>query len=108
MIRHEVPASLREENLQRYLKRAWPLLPGHVLRELMKKRDVRVNGAKCGRDDAVRGGDVLEIVRLHTWIWPRESLESAARQVHVSTSTAKRMYSRFVYEAARAMGYRKS
>ena len=51
---------------------------------------------------------MLEIVRLHTWIWPRESLESAARQVHVSTSTAKRMYSRFVYEAARAMGYRKS
>ena len=61
MIRHEAPASLREENLQRYLKRAWPLLPGHVLRELMKKRDVRVNGVKCGKDDSVRGGDVLEI-----------------------------------------------
>ena len=61
MIRHEVPASLREENLQRYLKRAWPLLPGHVLRELMKKKDVRVNGIKCGKDDSVRGGDLLEI-----------------------------------------------
>ena len=61
MIRHEVPASLRVENLQRYLKRAWPLLPGHVLRELMKKRDVRINGIKCGKDETVRGGDVLEI-----------------------------------------------
>ena len=61
MIRHEVPASLRVENLQRYLKRAWPLLPGHVLRELMKKKDVRVNGVKCGKDDAVHGGDLLEI-----------------------------------------------
>ena len=61
MIRHEVPASRREENLQRYIKRAWPLLPGHVLRELMKKRDVRVNGVKCGKDDAVHGGDLLEI-----------------------------------------------
>ena len=35
MIRHEVPASLREENLQRYIRRAWPLLPGYVLRERM-------------------------------------------------------------------------
>ena len=61
MISHEVPASLREENLQRYIRRAWPLLPGHVLRELMKKKDVRVNGIKCGKDDSVRGGDLLEI-----------------------------------------------
>ena len=65
MIRHEVPASLRVENLQRYLKRAWPLLPGHVLRELMKKKDVRVNGVKCGKDDAVHGGDLLEIYADH-------------------------------------------
>lgn len=63
-----------------------------------------INTAQTWRD----GADVLEIVRLHAWIWPRESLESAARRVHVSQSTAKRMYSRFVYEAARAMGYRKS
>ena len=31
------------------------------MRELMKKKDVRVNGIKCGRDDSVHGGDVLEI-----------------------------------------------
>ena len=43
-----------------------------------------INTVQTWRD----GGDVLEIVRLHTWIWPRESLESAARKVHVSTSTA--------------------
>lgn len=63
-----------------------------------------INTAQTWRD----GADVLEIVRLHAWIWPRESLESAARRVNVSQSTAKRMYSRFVYEAARAMGYSKS
>ena len=63
-----------------------------------------INTAQTWRD----GADVLEIVRLHAWIWPRESLESAARRVHVSQSTAKRMYSRFVYEAARELGYRKS
>ena len=62
-----------------------------------------INTAQTWRD----GADVLEIVRLHAWIWPRESLESAARRAHVSQSTAKRMYSRFVYEAARELGYRK-
>ena len=63
-----------------------------------------INTAQTWRD----GADVLEIVRLHAWIWPRESMESAARRVHVSQSTAKRMYSRFVYEAARELGYRKN
>ena len=63
-----------------------------------------INTAQTWRD----GADVLVIVRLHAWIWPRESLESAARRAHVSQSTAKRMYSRFVYEAARELGYRKN
>lgn len=63
-----------------------------------------INTAQTWRD----GADVLEIVRLHAWIWPRKSLESAARRAHVSQSTAKRMYSRFVYEAARELGYRKN
>ena len=63
-----------------------------------------ISTAKTWRD----GADVLEIVRLHAWIWPRESLESAAHRAHVSQSTAKRMYSRFVYEAARELGYRKN
>ena len=61
MIKHTVPSKLRQEELSRYLRRAWPLLPGHVLRELLKKKDVRVNGVKSGKGDNVRGGDVLEI-----------------------------------------------
>ena len=61
MIRHTVPQKLRQEELSRYLRRAWPLLPGHVLRELLKKKDVRVNGVKSGKGDTVRGGDTLEI-----------------------------------------------
>ena len=39
MIRHEVPSGVKNEELSRYLLRAWPLLPGHVLRELLKKKD---------------------------------------------------------------------
>ena len=61
MIRHEVPAGVKSEELSRYLKRAWPLLPGHVLRDLLKKKDVRIGGVKSGKGDAVRGGDILEI-----------------------------------------------
>lgn len=61
MIRHEIPSGVRSEELSRYIRRAWPLLPGHVLRDLMKKKDVRVNGVKTGRGEMVRGGDVLEI-----------------------------------------------
>ncbi len=61
MIRHTVPQKVRQEELSRYLRRAWPLLPGHVQRELLKKKDVRVNGVKSGKGDCVRGGDALEI-----------------------------------------------
>lgn len=61
MIQHEIPIGVRPEELSRYLRRAWPLLPGHVLRDLLKKRDVRVNGVKAGRGETVRGGDTLEI-----------------------------------------------
>lgn len=61
MIRHEIPSGVRPEELSRYLKRAWPLLPGHVLRDLLKRKDVRINGVKAGKGENVRGGDVLEI-----------------------------------------------
>ena len=98
------PPTRKQEQLITKLTKDFP-----DVKELLEYEDYTaiksaINTVQTWRD----GGDVLEIVRLHTWIWPRESLESAARQVHVSTSTAKRMYSRFVYEAARAMGYRKS
>ena len=61
MIRHQVPEKLRSEELSRYIRRAWPLLPGHVLKNLLKKKDVRINGVKSGKGDAVHGGDILEI-----------------------------------------------
>ena len=61
MIRHTIPSALREEELSRYLKRAWPLLPGHVLRDLLKKKDVRIAGVRSGKGAIVRGGDEIEI-----------------------------------------------
>ena len=61
MIRHEIPAGVPSQELSHYLRRAWPLLPGYVLRDILKKRNVRINGARVGKGDNVRGGDLLEI-----------------------------------------------
>lgn len=61
MIRHETPAGMRPEELSRYLRRAWPLLPKYVLQDILKKKDVRIGGVKAGKGDVVRGGDMLEI-----------------------------------------------
>ena len=70
MIRHDVPAGVRAEELSRYLRRAWPLLPGHALRDILKRKDVRVNGARSGKGAQVRGGDVLEIYGDARWFEP--------------------------------------
>ena len=70
MIRHEVPAGVPAEELSRYLRRAWPLLPGHALRDLLKNKDVRINGARSGKGAQVRGGDILEIYGDARWFEP--------------------------------------
>ncbi len=69
MIKHIVPDGVHE-NLGRYLRRAWPMLPGFVYNNLIKKRDVRINGTKSGRDADVRGGDVLEIYADDKYLCP--------------------------------------
>jgi 23S rRNA pseudouridine955/2504/2580 synthase len=48
-------------SLARYLSRAYPMCPGHILRNAMKRRDVRVNGARSGEDAVVSGGDQLAV-----------------------------------------------
>ena len=48
MIEHIIPANVPPTPLEKYLRRAWPLMPGRVLRDALKKRDVRVNGATVG------------------------------------------------------------
>ena len=58
---HAVPAGVPPMALEKYLRRAWPLVPGRVFREALKKRDVRVNGVRSGGDAVVRGGDALTL-----------------------------------------------
>ena len=70
MTRHEVPRGLADVPLNRYLKRAWPMLPGFVLRDILKKRDVRRSGVRLSAEDTVRGGDVLEIYAPDKYLRP--------------------------------------
>lgn len=61
MIRHIAPPGAAGMELSRYLRRAWPLLPDYALREILKRRDVRVDGARAGKGAVLRGGETLEI-----------------------------------------------
>lgn len=59
MIRHTVPESVAAMPLEKYVRRAWPMLPNHALRDLMKKRDVKREGQRLNADALVSGGDEL-------------------------------------------------
>ena len=74
MTGHTVPAGTPEMPLERYLRRAWPMLPGRVLKEALKRRDVRVNGARSGGDATVRGGDALALYLDARWLEPEPEL----------------------------------
>ena len=70
MIGHVIPDGVPPMPLERYLKRAWPLLPGRVLRDVMKRRDVRVNGTKRDGQAQVAGGDALALYLDARWLEP--------------------------------------
>lgn len=61
MIEHIIPDAVPAMALEKYLRRAWPLMPGHILRDICKKKDVRVNGIKSDGSATVRGGDALAL-----------------------------------------------
>ena len=70
MTLHRVAEGLGPTPLEKYLRRAWPMTPGHVFRDALKKRDVRVNGARAGAGEMVRGGDALTLYIADAWLCP--------------------------------------
>ncbi len=48
-------------SLARYLSRAFPMCPGHILRNALKARDVRIGGVRAGADAVVSEGDALQV-----------------------------------------------
>ena len=74
MTGHVVPAGVPAMPLERYMRRAWPLIPGRVLRDALKRRDVRVNGARSGAEATVRGGDELFVYLDEKWLLPEPEI----------------------------------
>ena len=74
MTAHRVPDGLAPTPLEKYLRRAWPMTPGHVFRDALRKRDVRVNGARSGAADTVRGGDALTLYIDAKWLEPEADI----------------------------------
>lgn len=61
MHRHTVPDGVSVTPLQRYLTRAFPSLPAWLIRDTLKKKDVRINGTRSGADALVQAGDELTL-----------------------------------------------
>lgn len=74
MTEHTIPAGVPAMPLEKYLKRAWPMLPGRVLRDALKRKDIRVNGVRSGPDAAVKGGDALAIYLDDSWLSPEPDI----------------------------------
>lgn len=70
MIEHIIPDAVPAMPLEKYLRRAWPLVPGRVFRELLKKKDARVNGVRSDGKAPVRGGDTLCLYADAKWFEP--------------------------------------
>lgn len=56
-----VPENIPEMTLQNYISRAFPLLPGAAVREAFSKRDIKMNGVRCAKDEIVTGGVQITI-----------------------------------------------
>lgn len=70
MIQHIIPSSAPAMPLEKYLRRAWPLVPGRVFRDILKRKDVRVDGVKSDGRAVVRGGSALTIYADSGWFEP--------------------------------------
>ncbi|MBQ3080646.1 MAG: RluA family pseudouridine synthase [Clostridia bacterium] len=61
MLVSKVPDAARNIRLQKYIQRAWPMLPGFAVRNAFKKRDVRVNGERSDGERVLNPGDEVKI-----------------------------------------------
>ena len=61
VIRSVVPENGGGTTVSKYLSRAFPLLPGFCVRNALKKKDVRINGARVSTDETVWAGDEVVV-----------------------------------------------
>ena len=51
-----IPENLPPQRLEAYLAHAFPLLPPHVIRDALQKRDVKMSGRRAGRESQAEPG----------------------------------------------------
>ncbi len=56
-----IPENAPKQKLESYLSRAFPLLPSHVIREALQKKDVKQNGLRAGREALVLPGAKVQL-----------------------------------------------
>jgi len=56
-----VPMDMENQRLENYLFQALSLLPAHVIRDAFKRRDVKMNGQRVGRDTAASPGARVQL-----------------------------------------------
>ena len=61
MLIGQVPQGVHGMPVGRYIRRAWPMLPAHALRDAFKRRDVKINASRAGENDPVCAGDQIQI-----------------------------------------------
>lgn len=61
MLVNEAPGGINRMPAGRYVRRAWPMIPAHALRDAFKRRDVKINGVRAREDDFVSAGDRIEL-----------------------------------------------
>ncbi len=66
----DVPENIPEMTLQNYIARAFPLLSGAAVRDAFNKRDVKMNGLRCAKDEIVLGGAQISIFTPHEMKMP--------------------------------------
>lgn len=61
-----VPENAPTQRLENYLSRAFPLLPPHVIRNALAKKDVKQNGQRCTRDTLLLPGAKVQLYTAHS------------------------------------------
>lgn len=58
---HTVPPEIKNIKVEKYIMSLYPNLPYGTLQKAFRKRDIKVNGARVGRDYVLKANDLLEI-----------------------------------------------
>lgn len=61
-----VPKEAQKQRVENYLYQALPLLPQHVIRDAVKKRDVKMNGRRVQREEEIFPGTKIQLYTAYS------------------------------------------